>query len=67
MVTEGATEPVPAEYRGRVSDSIVETIGATPLVRMRRLAEDAGIKADTLGKCEFFIRPLWSRTASASR
>jgi cysteine synthase len=48
-----------AEFRGRVYDNIVETIGATPLVRMRRLAEEAGVKADILGKCEFF-NPLSS-------
>ena len=54
MGTERATEPASAEFRGRVYDSIVETIGATPLVRIHRLAEDAGTKADILGKCEFF-------------
>jgi len=41
-------------FRGRIYDSILDTIGATPLVRMRRLAEDGGCKADLLGKCEFF-------------
>jgi cysteine synthase len=47
------------EFRGRVYDSIVETIGATPLVRVHRLAAEAGAKADILGKCEFF-NPLAS-------
>ena len=47
------------EFRGRVYDSITETIGATPLVRVRRLAAAAGAKADILGKCEFF-NPLSS-------
>ncbi len=47
------------EFRGRVYDSIVETIGATPLVRLRRLAAEAGAKADILCKCEFF-NPLSS-------
>jgi cysteine synthase len=47
------------EFRGRVYDSIVETIGATPLVRLHRLAADAGAKADILAKCEFF-NPLAS-------
>ena len=36
--------------QGRVFDSIVETIGGTPLIRMARLAEDAGVEADILGK-----------------
>ena len=48
-----------AEFRGRVYDSIVDTIGATPLVRLARLAAEEGIKADLLGKCEFF-NPLSS-------
>src|SRR5215469_14340805 len=54
-----ATKPPRAEFRGRVYDSIIETIGATPLVRIHRLAQDAGAKADILGKCEFF-NPLAS-------
>jgi cysteine synthase A len=48
-----------AEFRGRVYDSIIDTIGATPLVRLRRIAAAAGVKADVLGKCEFF-NPLGS-------
>ncbi len=47
------------EFRGRVYDSILDTIGATPLVRLSRLSADAGVKADILGKCEFF-NPLSS-------
>jgi cysteine synthase A len=54
-----ATRAARAEFRGRVYDSIVETIGATPLVRIHRLAQQAGAKADILGKCEFF-NPLAS-------
>ena len=59
MDTRLATKPARAEFRGRVYDRIVETIGATPLVRIHRLARDAGAKADILGKCEFF-NPLAS-------
>ncbi len=47
------------EFRGRIYDSLTETIGATPLVRLGKLAADAGCKADVLGKCEFF-NPLAS-------
>src|ERR1700756_1065018 len=47
------------EFRGRVYDSIADTIGATPLVRVHRLAQQAGAKADILAKCEFF-NPLAS-------
>ena len=46
-------------FRGRVYDSILDTIGATPLVRFSRLAADAGAKADIVGKLEFF-NPLAS-------
>ncbi|WP_019645452.1 cysteine synthase A [Novispirillum itersonii] len=48
-----------ATFRGRIYDDILATIGATPLVRVKRLAADAGVKADILGKCEFF-NPLAS-------
>jgi cysteine synthase A len=48
-----------AEFRGRIYDSIIDTIGATPLVRLSRLAKAHGVKADLVGKCEFF-NPLAS-------
>jgi cysteine synthase A len=48
-----------SEFRGHVYDSIIDTIGATPLVRMSRIAKSRGLKADILGKCEFF-NPLAS-------
>ena len=54
-----AASPQTGEFRGRVYDSILETIGATPLVRVHRLAAAAGVEADILGKCEFF-NPLSS-------
>jgi len=47
------------EFRGRIYDSILDTIGATPLVRLARLAADAGIKAEIVAKLEFF-NPLGS-------
>jgi cysteine synthase A len=40
--------------RGRIYNDITETIGDTPLVRLNRLAKDAGVKADILLKLEFF-------------
>jgi len=40
--------------RGRVYDSIVDTIGATPLVRINRLAKESGARAELLAKLEFF-------------
>jgi cysteine synthase len=59
MDTASTTKSQSAEFRGRVYDSIIETIGATPLVRVHRLAQQAGAKADILAKCEFF-NPLAS-------
>jgi len=40
--------------RGKIFDSITETIGDTPLVRLKRLPESRGIKANILAKLEFF-------------
>ena len=40
--------------RGRIYNSITETIGNTPLVRLNRLAEKHGVKANILLKLEFF-------------
>ena len=48
-----------AEFRGRIYDSIVDTIGSTPLVRLNRLVAEEGVDADILAKLEFF-NPLGS-------
>ena len=45
--------------RGKIYDSITQTIGNTPLVRLNRLAESRGIKANLMAKLEFF-NPLAS-------
>ena len=51
--TDSATSPGTAPAGGpRIYDSILETIGETPLVRIRRMAE--GAKADLLAKVEYF-------------
>ena len=47
------------EFRGQVYDSIIDTVGATPMVRLAKLCAEDGIKAEILGKCEFF-NPLGS-------
>jgi cysteine synthase A len=44
-------------FRGRIYDDITQTIGNTPLVRLRRVVGDA--KATVVGKLENF-NPLWS-------
>jgi len=48
-----------AEFRGKIYDSVIDTIGATPLVRLNRFSEKYGIKADLVAKLEFF-NPLSS-------
>jgi len=40
--------------RGRIYNDITATIGDTPLVRLNRMAREAGAKADILLKLEFF-------------
>ena len=47
------------EGRGRIYDSIIDTIGNTPLVRLSRLAADQNVNANLLAKLEFF-NPLAS-------
>lgn len=39
---------------GKIYDDITQTIGGTPLVRLSRMAEAAGVKAEILAKLEFF-------------
>ncbi len=56
MATDSMYEP---EFRGRIYDSVIDTIGATPLVRLRKLEARSGVKAELLGKLEFF-NPLAS-------
>ncbi|MBN9446728.1 MAG: cysteine synthase A [Bosea sp.] len=46
--------PAQAPGRGRVYDSITDTIGDTPLVRLNRLPAERGVKATILAKLEFF-------------
>ncbi len=49
-----SSAPVRSPGRGRIFDSITETIGDTPLVRLARMPKQAGVKADVLLKLEFF-------------
>ncbi len=58
-VQKPASVPHVNPPRGRIYESIVDTIGGTPLVRINRLGADAGIKATLLAKLEFF-NPLAS-------
>jgi cysteine synthase A len=47
----------PATFRGRIYDDITQTVGNTPLIRLRRVVD--GAKATVVGKLENF-NPLWS-------
>jgi len=49
----------PVPFRGRIYDNLMETIGATPIVRLAKLAKAEGVDAELLGKLEFF-NPLAS-------
>jgi len=63
MTANTAKKIAPAELdkpgRGRVYDNILSTIGNTPLIRLHRIAKEAGCVADILVKAEFF-NPLSS-------
>jgi cysteine synthase len=51
--------PLPTAPRGQIYNSIQDTIGATPLVRVPRLSAELGLVADLAVKLEFF-NPLGS-------
>ncbi len=57
-LAQGAARPAP-EFRGRIYDSILDTIGATPLIRLKKFAEVHGVRAEITAKLEFF-NPLGS-------
>jgi cysteine synthase A len=44
----------PAPGRGRIYDSITETIGNTPMVRLDKMARAEGVNARLVAKLEFF-------------
>lgn len=46
-------------FRGKIYNNIIDTIGATPIVRLSRLMSDGGVNGNILGKCEYF-NPLSS-------
>ena len=51
---KAATAPINKPGRGRIYDSITETIGNTPIVRLDRIAREKGVGAHLLAKLEFF-------------
>ncbi len=54
MDAPSTTRAVHIPGRGRVFDSIVDAIGDTPIVRLRRLPQSQGIRATILAKLEYF-------------
>ena len=54
MDASSATSAVHRPGRGRVFDSIVDAIGDTPIVRLRKLPEAHGVSATILAKLEYF-------------
>jgi cysteine synthase A len=52
--TSAAVEAARRPGHGRIYDSITDTIGNTPLVRLNRLPKMKGVKAEILAKLEFF-------------
>ncbi|MDF1749633.1 MAG: cysteine synthase A [Alphaproteobacteria bacterium] len=60
-MTDAKNNPLSStgEFRGKVYDSILDTIGATPLVRLSRLTKAHGVDVEILAKLEYF-NPLSS-------
>lgn len=50
----GHLETASAPGRGRIYDSITDTIGDTPLVRLKKIEAVRGVRANLLAKLEFF-------------
>ncbi|MFC5421136.1 MAG: cysteine synthase A [Stutzerimonas stutzeri] len=53
-MADAAQKPAHIPGRGRIYDSITDTIGDTPLVRLNRLPAERGVTATILAKLEFF-------------
>ena len=54
MDASSATSAVHRPGRGRVFDTIVDAIGDTPIVRLRKLPQAHGVNATILAKLEYF-------------
>lgn len=54
MNTKSSNDAPHHAGRGRVFDSIVDTVGNTPIVRLRRLPQQHGVNATVLAKLEYF-------------
>src|ERR1700712_4115851 len=54
MDTSSSTNEAHRPGRGRVFDSIVDAVGDTPIVRLRKLPQQHGVRATILAKLEYF-------------
>jgi cysteine synthase A len=54
MTVQPTTNESHRPGRGRVFDSIVDAVGDTPIVRLRRLPQQHGVNATILAKLEYF-------------
>src|SRR6187551_2142629 len=54
MDASSATVAVHRPGRGRLFDSIVDAVGDTPIVRLRKLPQQHGVSATILAKLEYF-------------
>jgi cysteine synthase A len=54
MAHDASPHQGPQIGRGRIYDNITQTIGDTPLVRLSKIARAHDVKAEILGKLEFF-------------
>lgn len=54
MTTDTSFSAPAKPGRGRIYNSITQTIGDTPIVRLNRLAQEKGVKGHLLAKLEFF-------------
>lgn len=59
MNDNDSEDDISSTFRGKIYDNIIDTIGATPIVRLNRLMNDGGVSGNILGKCEYF-NPLSS-------
>lgn len=53
-MSEQPSQNLSGEFRGRIYENVLETVGATPLIRLSRLAKDAGVGGHIIAKCEFY-------------
>jgi cysteine synthase A len=53
-LSSAATSGVATRALGRIFDDVTQTVGATPLVRLNKLAAKHGVNAEILAKLEFF-------------